>query len=236
MADVSWKTYSSALRQLLQRPSMMSQFREDTDGSTAAKLNISAEMSTDLKNLFLSHPWLDESSIVPSEAKDDGVEQRIISAEAFFEKSYTNLRRGAIATTVMSILIFLMGLFLLGIAAAQSIRGSQPGTAIVLAASGIVSIAAAFYRSPVTQIRESAADMQRASMILMSYMLGLSLLSKSLSGKQTAEESEMLTTLTRDLIDLLPGKDRVGKTAPKDRPKPPPTRPREHEGGLGPSE
>jgi hypothetical protein len=50
----------------------------------------------------------------------------------------------------------------------------------------------------------------------MSYMLGLSLLSKSLAGKQTTGESQMLTALTRDLIDLLPGNERVGKVAPRE--------------------
>jgi len=235
MTDESWRTYSDALRQLLQRPLLLSQFQEDMNGSTAADLNITPDMSTDLKKLILLLPpsQPEEASIGALGVKDDEVEKSVMSAEDFFRKSYTNLRRGAITTTIMSILIFLMGLFLLAIAAAQSIQGSQPGTTIVLAASGIVAIAAAFYRSPVEQIRESAGDMQRASMVLMSYMLGLSLLSKSLTGQRTAEESEMLTALTRDLIDLLPGNDRAGKATYESRTKRRPAAPRGGEGGPG---
>ncbi len=138
-----------------------------------------------------------------AERQEDSFQKSALSAEKFFTRTYAHLRRGAIATMVMSILIFLMGLLLLAVAATQSLRGDEPGTAVALAASGIVAIAAAFYRSPVSQMRESAAEMQRASMVLMSYMLGLSLLSRRLSGQETADANEMLTALTRDLAGLL---------------------------------
>jgi hypothetical protein len=42
-------------------------------------------------------------------------------------------------------------------------------------------------------------------MILMSYILGLSLLGRSLNGADTGRESEQLAVLTRELIGLLPG-------------------------------
>ena len=217
--DESWRAYSNTLRELLLRPKLLDQFRQDIDGTTTGHLNLSPDMRSDLKNLILLVPALrgEESSSGTSPSVDeDRVEKSLMSAERFFESSYLKIRRGALITTVMSILIFLMGLFLLGVGAAQSIKGSEPSTAIVLAASGIVAIAAAFYRSPVTQIRESAAEVQRSSMVLMSYMLGLSLLSKSLSGMETVKEGEMLTGLTRDLVALLPPDGRIAKAARRD--------------------
>jgi hypothetical protein len=216
--DESWQAYSNTLQKLLLRPDLLNRFREDIDGTKTAELHISSDMRSDLKNLILRFPSLreEEASTTPSSADEDRLEESMLEAGRFFERSFLQLRRGALTTTVMSILIFLMGLVLLGVGAAQSIRGSEPGTAVVLAASGIVAIAAAFYRSPVTQIRESAAEVQRSSMILMSYMLGLSLLSKSLRGMETAKESEMLTGLTRDLVALLPGDARVAKAGRRD--------------------
>ena len=206
MADESWKVYSDALRYLLSSPKMLDKFRQDMGTETNAELSLSGPMSTDLKNLFLL-PSMQAPPVSPgsASAEDDTIAKKATEAQEFFETTARYVRRGALATTVMSILVFLMGLILLGIAAAQSMNGSQPGTALVVAASGIVAIATAFYRSPVTQIRESAADAQRSNMVLMSYLLGLSLLSKSLSGRQTGKEAEMLTALTRDLVGLLPG-------------------------------
>jgi hypothetical protein len=56
MAEESWKTYSNALRQLLQRPSFRSQFRQDIDGSTTAELNIPDDMAQTSKTLSFSFP------------------------------------------------------------------------------------------------------------------------------------------------------------------------------------
>jgi hypothetical protein len=116
---------------------------------------------------------------------------------------------------VVSIVIFVVGVLLLGIAATQSItRDTEAGTAIVLAASGLGAIATAFYRSPVSQVRESATEVQQSSMILMSYMLGLNLVSRSVSGMHTTEESVMLSALTRDLVTLLGGEQPSTTGAP----------------------
>ncbi|MBW3579158.1 MAG: hypothetical protein KY462_15775 [Actinobacteria bacterium] len=168
-------------------------------------------MRTDLKNLLILLNTENAGQMSDGVGGDrrthtgNSFERGAMSAQAYFEKTYGYLRRGAFATTVMSICIFLMGLFLLAVAASQALAGNQPATSVALAASGIGAIAAAFYRSPVAQMRESAAAVQRSTMVLMSYMLGLSLLKRRLDGEDTAAASEMLNTLTRDLSDLLPG-------------------------------
>ena len=219
-SDASWQAYSTALRQLLQREKLRDAFRQDVDGSTSADLNITSEMRTDLKNLLIllsaeSDAQAGNGVGAVSDAGDgDAFERRGLAAQDYFENTYSYLRRAALATTVMSIVIFMMGLFLLGVAARQSLTGDQAATAVALAATGIGAIAAAFYKSPVTQMRESAAAVQRSTMVLMSYMLGLSLLARRLNGEDTAEASEMLNDLTRNLADLLPG----GVSKAPDRP------------------
>lgn len=221
MSEESWRTYSSTLTRLLRRPTLLSRFQEDMDGTATAELNISEEMRTDLKNLLLTLSTASESE--PPEpgpsTEDDKVVESVLSAERFFESTYKQIRRGALTTTLMSVTIFVMGVVLLGLAASESITQDDPGTAIVVAASGLGAIAAAFYRSPVTQIRESAAETQQATMILLSYMLGLSLLSKSLRGKRTSEEAEMLSSLTQNLVTLLrSGQPGLKATAQKPAP------------------
>ena len=204
MAGETWRTYSNAVRQVLIRPDLAARFQEDVEGDTVLP-ELPADMRHDLKNLLVT---LSARGAVPAAtgdadaAGDDRFDASAMSAERFFEETYGHLRRGALVATVMSVLIFLMGLFLLGVAAVQSLVGNGTGPAIVLASSGIVAIAAAFYRSPVTQIRESAAEVQRSSMVLMSYMLGVSLLGRSLS--TAAADGETLVTLTQRLIALLP--------------------------------
>ena len=214
MTQESWQSYSTALQELLNRPERLAEFMQDMDGSATADLRISPEMRTDLKKLLLylqlprkdpGKPSKDEQDEgdTAKDAKDEKDEAR-----DFFEMTFRQIRRGSLITIVMSVLIFLMGLFLLGVAAVQSITRDEPATAIALASSGIVAIAAAFYRSPVEQVRGSAAEMQRSSMVLMSYMLEINLLAKSLDGRQTAQESELLTALTKDLTALLPSGER----------------------------
>lgn len=206
MSNEGWKTYSRALEKLLIRPDLRSRFEQDTEGTMAPSFNISIEMADDLKRLLINVP--DGSPPTQPEIStpdSDDLEKRAMSAQEFFETTFRHQRRAALITTTMSILIFLMGLVLLALAAMQSVRDQIPGTAVALAASGIGAIAAAFYKNPVEQMRVSASDMQRSSMILMTYMLGLSLLGKSLSGQSTAEEMERLTTLTSKLVGLLGG-------------------------------
>jgi hypothetical protein len=109
----------------------------------------------------------------------------------------------------MSVLVLVIRLCLLGVAAAQSIVGMKAGSAIALATSGTVTIAVALYRSPVVRIRKSAGEVQRSSVILMSYMLGLSVVSKSLSGQGTVNESNTLPRSPVKVAILLSEKSRL---------------------------
>jgi hypothetical protein len=211
MPDGDWQLYSNALRRLVQRPRLREQFRQDVDGTATADLGITPEMRTDFENLLLLLQTQDVAeppdggAASATSAPQDSFERGALSAQDYFDRTYAYLRRGALATTAMSIAIFLVGLVLLAVATVQSLTGDEPGTTVALAASGIVAIAAAFYRSPVAQMRESAAAVQRSTMVLMSYMLGLSLLKRQLDGEDTGTAGELLNGLTRDLAILLPG-------------------------------
>lgn len=200
-ADASWSTYSSALRRLLTRSELRSRFQQDLDGvGVAAELRIPEEMITDLKQVLLL--------IGRNEPGDQGDhvdgDRDPLSARSFYEATYAHLRRGAVATVVMSVLIFVMGLGLLLVAAWEALTDDSQGGTIALAATGIAAVAAAFYQSPVTQMRASTAEVQRSSMVLMSYMLGMSLVARSLDGQDTTSERETLVALTHALVDLLP--------------------------------
>ena len=204
----SWTRYSSALQRILDRPALRSQVEQDVEGALAEELRVTPEMLVDLKRVLVRLPPAadrEESEPRPrsDERRDTAIEDKAVSAEEFFVTTFGHLRRAALIATVMSVTIFVMGLFLLGIAAWQSITGRGESSAIALAASGIVAIVAAFYRSPVQQTRLAAAQMQRSTMILMTYMLGLSLVSKSLFGRPTADAAEQLNTLTAKLVGML---------------------------------
>lgn len=201
--DESWKVYSTALTRLLSRPELRSRFQQDRNGTgAAAELKIPQEMQRDLKEILLTVSREENSG--GDSGHQESIEKQALSAQGFYEATYEHLRRGAIATIVMSALIFAMGLFLLAVAAWEALSDGSEGGTIPLAATGIVAVAAAFYQSPVTQMRASAAEVQRSSMVLMSYMLGMSLVGRSLDGEDTSPERETLIALTNALVELLP--------------------------------
>jgi hypothetical protein len=49
-------------------------------------------------------------------------------------------------------------------------------------------------------MRASAAEMQKSNMLLMSYMLGVSLVGRTVAGQDTSEASRLLSTLTGELV------------------------------------
>src|SRR3954464_5278423 len=112
MVDDSWKTYSSALRRLDAQPDLLERFQQDIEGTTAARLGLSPEMVADLKNLYITAhgrtPAGQPSPILLAEESEHP-----FSAEQFFKETYGQLKRGALATTIMSSLIFVVGLALL---------------------------------------------------------------------------------------------------------------------------
>lgn len=206
-ADASWSTYSTALRRLLARPELRSRFQQDLDGAAvAAELRVPEEMLTDLKQtlLLIGRDEPDDPGGPGGPGGHGDGDQDPLSARSFYEATYAHLRRGAVATVVMSVLIFVMGLGLLLVAAWEALTDDSQGGTIALAATGIAAVAAAFYQSPVTQMRASTAEVQRSSMVLMSYMLGMSLVARSLDGQDTTSERETLVALTHALVELLP--------------------------------
>lgn len=205
--DESWKEFSTALSRLLSRPELRSSFQQDVNGTgAAAELKIPHEMQTDLKQILLMMSISRDESSGGDTGHRDSIEKQALSAQGFYEATYKHLRRGAIATIVMSVLIFAMGLFLLAVAAWEALSDDSQGGTIALGATGIVAVAAAFYQSPVAQMRASAAEVQRSSMVLMSYMLGMSLVGRSLDGEEIGPERETLIALTNALVELLPSR------------------------------
>jgi hypothetical protein len=205
MVETSWRLYSNALARLLSTPDLRSAFEEDLGNEIGKnELHLSVEMAQDLRRIiFLIDDSVHSSSEATTTEAQSEVEKSLSDAEAFFRTTFDYVKRSTLVTAWMSGVMFLMGLVLLALAAVQAMQGQVAGAAIALAASGLGAIAVAFYKSPVQQMRASAAEMQKSNMLLMSYMLGVGLVGRTVAGQDTTEAARLLTALTSDLVTLL---------------------------------
>jgi hypothetical protein len=128
----------------------------------------------------------------------------VTSAEAFLEHSFAQLRTGAQVLILMSVTMFLLGVGFLVIAAIRSFTHPESAqVTAVIAGIGVVQIVFLFYRNPLRDIGRSISNSQQAKMVVMSYMLGMSLIAKSLKGTVTDKEQEALSVLTQQALEQL---------------------------------
>ena len=105
---------------------------------------------------------------------------------------------------LMSITMFLLGVGFLVIAAIRSFTHPESAQVTgVIAGIGVVQIVFLFYRNPLRDISRSISNSQQAKMVVMSYMLGVSLIAKSLKGTATDKEQEALSALTQQALEQL---------------------------------
>ena len=200
-----FKIFSQALRELLERPDYRQRFMEkETSEDVRKKLGISEAMATELKIVLNKLPSGGEAEASRASAGelDDKARKTVTSAEDFLEHSFAQLRTGARVLMLMSITMFLIGVGFLVIAAIRTF--TDPDSAQVngvIAGIGVVQIALLFYRNPLRDIGRSIANAQQARIVVMSYMLGMSLLAKSLAGKATDKEQQALSAFTQQALD-----------------------------------
>jgi len=104
----------------------------------------------------------------------------------------------------MIITMFSVGVGFLLIAAIRSFTHPESaGVTGVIAGVGVVQIVFLFYRNPLRDIGRSISNSQQAKMVVMSYMLGVSLIAKSLKGTATEKEQRALSTLTQQALEQL---------------------------------
>ena len=203
----SYEIFSQALRELLARPQYRQRFMEmETSEEVRSKLGITKEMSTELKNVLAKLPSVGdaEASRASTDELDDKAIKSVTSAEVFLERSFAQLRMGARVLMLMSITVFLVGVGFLVIAAIRSFTHPESAQVTgVIAGIGVVQIVFLFYRNPLRDIARSISNSQQAKMVVMSYMLGVSLIAKSLKGTATEKEQQALSALTQQALEQL---------------------------------
>ena len=202
MDDDSWQTYSNTLRRLLERPRLLQQFQEELDGTATSDLNLTAEMRTDIKQLLLS---LSSYQAPPAEAsapggqgsggpglRGPGLTREHLLCRVVLR---VDLRASPPCGTRHH----------LGehrrLPRRRSPAGHRCGPVHHAGRGGGNGDRAGRVRTGCDRDgllsqsgepgREFATAVQQSSMILMSYMLGLNLVSKSLSGMRMSDESVM---------------------------------------------
>ena len=203
----NYEIFSQALRRLLARPQYRQRFMEmETSEEVRRELDITNEMATELKTVLANLPSVGDAEVSTASAVEleDKAVETVASAEKFLERSFAQLRTGARVLMLMSITMFLIGVGFLVIAAIRSFTHPESAEVTgVIAGIGVVQIVFLFYRNPLRDIGRSVSNSQQAKIVVMSYMLGVSLIAKSLKGTATEEEQQALATLTEQALEQL---------------------------------
>ena len=203
----SFKIFSRALRELLDHPQYRQGFMEmETSEEIRGKLGITREMATELKHVLSKVPDAKSAEASPGSGKE--LEARTIesvsSAEVFLERSFAQLRKGTQILIAMSVTMFLFGLGFLLLAAIRSFTHPESAQVTgVIAGVGVIQIVFLFYRNPLRDIGRSVSNSQQAKLVVMSYMLGVNLIAKSLNGTATEKEQQALFALTQRALEQL---------------------------------
>jgi hypothetical protein len=203
------ETFSQVLRELMASPKKLQAFMEqETTEKVCRDLQISGKMATELKNILMILMTKQPSGVGPSPAPAEKLEDKAIetvtSAEAFLERSFRQLRTGAEVLMYMSVTMFLLGVGFLVIAAIRSFTNPESAEVTgVIAGVGVVQIVFLFYRNPLRDIGRTISNSQQSKMVVMSYMLGVSLIAKSLNGKATEKEQCALSAFTQQALEQL---------------------------------
>ena len=187
----------------------------ETTAKVRDELKLNEEMATELKNVLNSFRHAgqveaeqrfdnDPISGAPADKLTDKAAATMMSAESFLELSLAQLRTGARVLMIMSATMFLIGVGFLVLAAVRSFtHPDSVEVTAVIAGVGVVQISLLFYRNPLRDIRRSISNSQQATMVVMSYMLGVGLIAKSLRGVTTEKAQQALSTLTQQAFEQL---------------------------------
>lgn len=206
-----YKLFSQALRRLLARPQLREKFMElETSDGVLDDLKVSADMASELKLVLTAMPANDPGDGGAPTRSASGTEmegkavQAISSAEAFLDQSFAQLRSGARVLMVMSVTMFVIGVAFLVAALIRSFTNPESvQVTAIIAGIGVAQVVLLFYRNPLRDIGRSISNSQQAKMTVMSYMLGVTLINRSLGGTPTEKEQLALATLTRQALGQL---------------------------------
>jgi hypothetical protein len=114
-------------------------------------------------------------------------------------KSFDHIDQSFLASLVMSIVLFVVGLLLLGVAVVRSLVERDVSTStLTIAGLAIADFVLLFYSRPWQDIQANLTNSQQVKIIATSYLSSVSLLEPDQDG-----QLKSLAELTRDSVDLL---------------------------------
>jgi len=206
-----YQQFSSALRRLLGNADLRAKLEDEaTRVAACERLKITEAMAKEILNVLgeLRPAAAAPAAAEPDEAVRDlrtRTKASMDEAQTFLDNSFRQLRTTLWISHGMSVLIFLMGILFLAIAAYRAVMvpDGVGGTAVV-AGIGVVQIVALFYRNPLRDVGRAVSNAQQSKMVLMTYMLGVSLIGEDVyHGTPTAEAGRRLREMTDELVVLL---------------------------------
>jgi hypothetical protein len=230
MSDANYTRFAMAVRRLIARPEMRERFeQQETTSAVCNELDITDEMVTPLKEILLALPdgGGDDgpapaggslrpptpigpggpsggASAFGSAQLQSRAMETVSTAEKFIEQSFGRLSRAATLMMSMSVTMFVIGVAFLAIAGVRSFTHPESvTTTAVVGGIGIIQIVALFYRNPLRDIARAVSNAQQSKMVIMSYMLGVSLVGRSLDGRASDAELEALSKLTQRALEQL---------------------------------
>jgi hypothetical protein len=112
---------------------------------------------------------------------------------------FGHIRTSFWVALIMSIVLFLLGLLLMGIGVSQALRESSVSTStLTIAGLGLADFVLLFFRQPWQDVAVNLSNSQRARTITTSYLVGLTLLHRG-----DTKSLELLDNLTKRSVVML---------------------------------
>jgi hypothetical protein len=185
--------------------------QQETSQEAATELKISNDMATqvrqfllDIRELGARLPGDEVGAPGPERSLEDRASEASDSAQAFLNKSLGQLESGSRVLMGMSVALFAIGVGFLVLAGVRSVTDPDSVLATaVIGGIGVVQIVASFYRDPLHDIARTISNAQQAQIIVLSYMVGIGLVGKAVSGSETEGPQAALSRLTDEALQRL---------------------------------
>ena len=202
-----------AARRVIADERVVEQLRADQGWEDALRqLHLSA--SAELRDALLEIVDQAQLSAVGSQPLDagNGREERRAAARSVLMRGYGQIRLSFWFSLVMSAILFIVGLALLGLAAAEALSsGELSAQAVAVAGLGLADFVLVFYTRPSKDIARNLAATQRSQFLATTYLSGVSLIASN-----DAEALDQLIRLTERMVALTgsPEEQAADATAP----------------------
>jgi len=209
--EASYRQLYNALKYLYSRPSLIEKLKSnETFSETMRELHLQEDTRTDLLNLINlieQNPLEKSSGSGSNQAKQDeknkifDPKDEISGAQIFFDDAVKQLKRAYSTSQIMSVIMFIMGVFFLLLAGYQAITNPENvAETSIVGGIGVAQIVIFFYRRPLADVARSVSNTQQAKIALVSYLIGLNYINNSIVSVATDKHLENLLKLTENTI------------------------------------